>query len=76
MTNNIRSIRGAALPDPDAVAAWHAAIAAALGDGALRGVLIYETAAGIGREPVACGVATIEGLCSATLRDIVDAEIG
>lgn len=33
MTDNIRSLRGAHVPPPEAIDAWHAAIAAALGGG-------------------------------------------
>jgi hypothetical protein len=76
MSDNIRSIRGAPVPPAEAVNEWHAAIAIAIGHGALRGVLVYETATGIGREPVGCGIATIEGLCRATLRDVTDGECG
>jgi Na+/alanine symporter len=58
-----------AQPDP-VLAAAHAAVATAIADGMVRGVLIYENEIGVGRAPLFAGIATIRGLCLYTLEDI------
>ena len=60
---------------PPGCCPWQAAVAAALADGAVRGVLLYETLEGDGpgRQPIEAGRSTIRGLCEDTLDDLTSA---
>lgn len=67
----LRVVTGEDTPDGPACP-WQAALAAALADGAQRGVILYETEAGEmpGRQPVQAGRSTVRGLCLDTLDDL------
>jgi hypothetical protein len=50
---------------------WQAAVAAAIADSAVRGVILYEAENGhAGRRPINAGRATIRGLCIETIDDL------
>ena len=68
----LRVVDPAAIPaDPSGTCPWQAAITAALSDGAVRGVILYEVASGTsGRHPINAGRATIRGLCIETIDDL------
>jgi hypothetical protein len=69
--SNVTPLPGCEVP-AEAGCPWHAAVAAALADGARRGVILYETDAGDmpGRQPVQAERSTIRGLCLDTLDDL------
>jgi hypothetical protein len=53
---------------------WQAAVASALADGAISGVLIYEIEGGgkPGRILIRTGLASAMGLCEYTIQEIVE----
>lgn len=68
--SRLREVTGDDVPPDPVLAAAQAAIATAIANGMLRGVLLYESDVGVGRAPIFAGLATIRGLCEETLDDL------